>query len=435
MTSAPETGTTQESDLPAKLGKYEVRGIIGRGAMGVVYLADDPFGAREVAIKVGPPAGSDDASRLSHKLFFNEARLAGLLDHPNILKVYDAGEEEGRPYMVLEYVKNARTLRPYCQPDSLLPLRQVAEIAYKCARALDYAHRSGVVHRDIKATNILLTPDDDVKIGDFGIARHLHSDTTQVLGMLGSPRYMSPEQASEEDVDHQSDIYSLGVVLFELVTGHPPFEAESLSRLVYKILHEDPLRPRDLRPDLPAALEAVILKALQKDRRQRFAMGNDFAMDLAQAFEHLERIEDDVDAQERFNAARPLAFFRDFSAPELWEVVRAGTWESYTTGDRIVSEGALDGRLYVVVSGDVMVKKGTRSLSTLGPGDCFGEIGYFAKAPRTATIYAINAVTVLGVNAALMEQAACGLQLKFHRAFVRALVTRLTRTSEALVRA
>ena len=163
--------------------------------MGVVYLAHDPFAERPVAIKLGSIPTSAEAARLSHRIFFNEARLAGLLKHPNILSVYDAGEEDGRPYIVMEYVDGSRTLKDHCQADSLLPLRRVVEIAFKCARALDYAHRAGVIHRDIKSSNILLTPSGDVKIADFGIARRLHSETTQVMGMVGSPRYMSPEQA------------------------------------------------------------------------------------------------------------------------------------------------------------------------------------------------------------------------------------------------
>jgi serine/threonine protein kinase len=435
MTSRPESRQRDPQPSPRKLGKYEVREVIGRGAMGVVYRAYDPFAAREVAIKVGTFHPSDEGARLSQKLFFNEARLAGLLDHPNILSVYDAGEEDGQPYLVMEYIEGARTLKLHCQPDNLLPLRQVGEVVYRCARALDYAHRTGVVHRDIKASNILLTPGDDVKIADFGVAKRLHTDTTQVMGMIGSPRYMSPEQALEEEVGHQSDIYSLGVVLYELLTGRPPFEADTLHRLIYKIVHEDPPRPRDLRSDVPEEIEAIALKAMRRDRSLRYATGADLAADLARVFDQLEHVEVDVDGRERFGALRPLGFFREFPDAELWEVLRAGSWETYTSGDRIVLEGAIEGSFYVVVSGDVIVKKGTRILSSLGPGDCFGEVGSLGKAPRSASIIAINAVTVLGVNTAVIDNAACPLQARFLRAFVRALIARLTRTSSALTHA
>ena len=343
------------ADAPRKLGKYELLAPIGRGAMGVVYLGHDPFAERPVAIKVGGIPTSAEAARLSHRIFFNEARLAGLLKHPNILSVYDAGEEDGRPYIVMEYVEGSRTLKDHCQADSLLPLRRVVEIAFKCARALDYAHRAGVIHRDIKSSNILLTPNGDVKIADFGIARKLHSDTTQVMGMVGSPRYMSPEQAQEAELTHQTDLYSLGVVIYELLAGRTPFQAENLSRLIYRIVHDAPPPVRTLRADIPPELEAIVMKALARDRAQRYAMGNEMAADLSQAFDHLDGVEAHVEEQERFESARKLEFFSEFSDAELWEVVRAASGHRFTGGDRIVSEGAIEDFFYIIVSGDVMV--------------------------------------------------------------------------------
>ncbi len=402
--------------------------------MGTVYLGYDPFGARPVAIKVGSVPSSPDAARLSHRLFFNEARLAGLLKHPNILSVYDAGEEDNRPYIVMEYVEGAKTLKDHCHSDSLLPLRRVVEIAFKCARALDYAHRAGVIHRDIKSTNILLTRDGDVKIADFGIARRLHSDTTQVMGMVGSPRYMSPEQAQEAELTNHTDLYSLGVVVYELLTGRTPFQAENLSRLIYRIIHEDPPPLRDLRAEVPERLQAVVMKALSRDRAQRYQMGNEMAADLADAFDHLDEVEANVEEQERFATARRLAFFAEFSDAELWEVVRSASWSRFTGGDRIVSEGAVEDCFYIVVSGDVMVKKGSRVLSSLAAGDCFGEMGYFGKAPRSANIVALNEVTAMRIGASHVEQVSAGAQLRFLRAFVKTLVGRLGKTSESLAR-
>jgi len=432
MTSRTTPPNLSAENPPAKLGKYEVLEVIGRGAMGTVYLGYDPFAGRQVAIKVGTVPTSAEAARLSHRLFFNEARLVGLLKHPNILAVWDAGEDEGRPYVVMQFIEGARTLKDHCDAGELLPLRQVVEIAFKCARALDYAHRAGVIHRDIKSSNILLTRDGDVKIADFGIAKRLHSDTTQVLGMIGSPRYMSPEQALEEEVTNQTDLYSLGVVMYELLTGRLPFQAEELSRLIYKVIHEEPPRPRDIRADLPEPLESIVLKALRKDRRERYAMGNELAADLSRAFEHLDRVEVDVNEQEQFSLVRKLNFFAEFSGAELWEVIRSAVWETYTTGDRIVSEGAIEEYFYVIVSGDVVVKKGGRTLSALGTGDCFGEMGYFGKAPRSATIVAVNEVTAIRLSGSLMDQLSSGSQLRFLQSFVRTLSARLTKTSEFL---
>lgn len=417
-----------------KIGKYEVKGLIGRGGMGEVYLGYDPFADREVAIKVNLAAEQEDprTAEFQRKMFYNEAHTAGLLDHVNILKVHDAGMEEDLPYIVMEYVPDSRTLKQHCSVDRLLPVKRVVEVVFKCARALEYAHRMGVVHRDIKPTNIMLTPDGDVKIGDFGIAARNQSETTQVLGMIGSPRYMSPEQVQEEDVTSRSDLFSLGVVMYELLTGRPPFNAQNFSRLIYTIINDDPLPPSRVRSDLPAELDPIVLRLLAKRPGERYRCGNDLAADLTRTFGHLERLESDIDNEEKFAAVRALDFFKDFSDTEVWEVIRAGVWEQYTTADRIITEGNVDPSFYIVVAGDVMVKKGTRLLGTLEAGDCFGEMGYLTHARRTASIYAVNEVLALKLNEALIEQASVGCQLKFLKVFLRTLVTRLTQASEAL---
>lgn len=225
------------SELPEKFGKYHVLGLAGRGNMGVVYVGYDPFADRDVAIKVSNVEEKleDTAARQARKLFFNEAHMAGLLNHPNILKIFDAGVEDGEPYIVMEYVEQGETLLEYCDPATLLPVPRVAAIIAKCARAIDYAHRQGVIHRDIKPSNIMQTPDGEVKIGDFGIAHRTLADDTHVLGIVGTPRYMSPEQVQEEKITGQTDIYSLGVVMFELLTGRVPFPVANLSRLIHQI--------------------------------------------------------------------------------------------------------------------------------------------------------------------------------------------------------
>ncbi|MDX1513558.1 MAG: serine/threonine-protein kinase, partial [Gammaproteobacteria bacterium] len=200
------------AELPQKFGKYHVLGLAGRGNMGVVYLGYDPFADRQVAIKVSaaPDPLDGTSSRLARKLFFNEAHMAGVLEHPNILRILDAGEEGGEPYIVMEFVEGGNTLQPFCDPENLLPVPEVADIVARCAKALDYAHCRGVIHRDIKPTNIMRTPEGDVKIGDFGVAQRTMADTTHVMGILGSPRYMSPEQIREETISGQTDLYSLG---------------------------------------------------------------------------------------------------------------------------------------------------------------------------------------------------------------------------------
>ncbi len=434
MTLSPKAKDRLMADKPDKLGKYEVIDILGRGAMGVVYLGYDPFSDRKVAIKVHSIDRDDEhTAQLYRRMFFNEAHMVGLLDHTNILSVFDAGVEEDLPYIVMEYVPEARTLKDHCTVGNLLPLKAAVEVIFKCAKALDYAHRMGVIHRDIKPTNIMFTDTDDIKIGDFGIAKRTHSDTTQVMGMIGSPRYMSPEQAQEEEVSNQTDIFSLGIVFYELITGRLPFEAPGLSRLMHKIIHEDPAPLESYRSDVPEGLRVVIKKCLEKNLDKRYRTGAELAVDLARTFDDLERLDDEIDDEEKFNAIKSLTFFKSFADPEIWEVIRASTWEKYFPGDLILAEGGFEQAFYIMVTGQVTVTKNERVLGALRSGDCFGEMGYLTREKRTASIIAINDVDVVKVNSTLIEQASLNCQLKFMKVFLRTLIRRLAVTNQALV--
>ncbi len=277
--------------IPEKIDKYRVLAIAGRGSMGTVYTAYDSFAERDVAIKVCESIGVDErigSDELNRELFLNEGHITSSLDHPNILRVLDAGEHEGEAYIVMEHVGGGNTLKRYCDARSLLPIERVAKIVFKCARALDYTHRRGVIHCDIKPSNIMLTPEGEVKIGDFGIAKRL-AEITRAVNIMGSPRYMSPEQIREEEVCGQTDLYSLGTVLFELLTGRPPFsEARVLSQLINLVLHGKLPAVRDLRPDIPAGLEFIVDRALAKEREGRYQSGAEMASDLAALFPSFE---------------------------------------------------------------------------------------------------------------------------------------------------
>jgi serine/threonine protein kinase len=277
-------------NIPEKLGKYTVIEEIDRGSMGVVYLGHDPYIDRQVALKVAflDELNDPESGERYRKMFFNEAHTAGLLTHPNVINIYDAGVDEDNCYIVMEYIEEGKTLKQYCSSDNLLPINTVVEMIFKCAKALDYAHRQGVVHRDIKPSNILVTPDQDVKIGDFSIA-HIHNadaTTTQMGGMMGSPRYMSPEQLREEHVTSQTDIYSLGVVMYEMLTGRQAFPADNFSRLVNKILNDEVTPISDYRSDLPESLNNIVSKALEKNVADRYQMGLDLAADLTVPRQH-----------------------------------------------------------------------------------------------------------------------------------------------------
>ena len=245
--------------------KYEIVSVLGSGATSVVYLAYDTFTERPVAIKIFNTEILSDPEhgQTYRKLIANEASLAGRLNHPHIVGIYDAALGQDKCYLVMEYVKG-ETLEKHCQLEHLLPMEKVVEIVFKCALALDFASRNGVIHRDIKPANIMICQDGDVKIADFGAAVLLKSDQTQMTG-VGSPAYMSPEQIRNDPLTLQTDIYSLGVVMYKLLTGRLPFEAESSYSLSYKILNQEATGIRTHRPLLPLRLSRIVAKAMQKN--------------------------------------------------------------------------------------------------------------------------------------------------------------------------
>ena len=423
-------------NIPKRLGKYEVEKEINRGSMGIVYLGYDPYTDRSVAIKVALAESLNDpaSGNRYRKMFFNEAHTAGMLTHPNIISIFDAGVDQDTCYIVMEYVTNGTTLKKYCTPETLLPVEKVVEIIFKCAKALDYAHRHGVVHRDIKPTNILVTQDYDIKIGDFSIAHINKPDATdtQPMGMMGSPRYMSPEQLREDSVTGQSDLFSLGVVMYELLCGKHPFAADNFSRLINRILNEEPLPIREVRQDLPGVLQDIVSRAMQKDIAQRYAMGLDLATDLSKAFDTLEGPEENISEQEKFNAIRQLDFFQGFPEAELWEILRASTWQDYKDGEDIIIEGELDDCFYIIAEGNVSVMKNKKNIRLLTKGDCFGEMGYLAKTRRTASIKSEGKTSLLKINSTVISQVSLNCQVRFLQVFLRTLIHRLSVTTEKI---
>ena len=420
--------------FPEKLGKYAVSGEIGRGSMGTVYLGNDPYINRGVAIKVAHAESleNEESGDQYKKMFFNEAQTAGSLNHPNIVGIHDAGMDQDVCYIVMELVKGGGTLKPYCTPENLLPIEKVVEIIFKCAKALDYAHKQGVVHRDIKPSNILVEVNLEVKIADFSIAHMNRADdtVTQQLGLIGSPRYMSPEQLREDEITHQTDLFSLGIVMYEMLTGKHPFNADNFSRLVNKILNDEPPPLKDLRPNLSDALIDVFVKATRKDIENRYQTGLEFAIGLSKAFEALEGPEENISEQERFNSIKQLDFFEGFPDAEIWEIIRASTWQEYSMKDDVIVEGDLDDCFYIIVEGEVGVLKNKKSIRMLGIGDCFGEMGYLAKTERTATIKALTKTSLLKINSTVISQVSLNCQVRFLKVFLRTLIHRLSMTTE-----
>jgi len=420
---------------PTRIGKYDIISELGRGATAVVYLGEDQFNDRKVAIKValGVEGMGEDEARRFEKLFLNEAAMVGKLSHPNIVGVFDAVVEGEMRYIVMEYVSGG-SLKKFCTETNLLPVRQAVLIIFKACRALDYAFQNGVIHRDIKSANILLSDRDDIKISDFGTAQISQSEHTQIDGFVGSPAYMAPEQINEETPSVQTDIYSLGVTMYELLAGRLPFQAANSVAMINKILTEEPTPLKAIRPDIPEKLVEIVEKAMAKDSARRYPAWYAMARDLADTFPQLERYSFEISSAEKFNALRKLDFFRDFRDSELWEVLRGAIWENHSREQSLLLEGDIGHAFFIIVAGQVKVIKDGKLLNVLKDGDCFGEMAYLSgdKARRTASIISVSEVQLLKIQDVQLEQLSDACQLRFNRQFLKTLIERLAWTSNVL---
>jgi CHASE2 domain-containing sensor protein/tRNA A-37 threonylcarbamoyl transferase component Bud32 len=281
--------TLLNTDTKPTLGRYEVVGELGRGAMGIVYKGEDPKIRRTVAIKTVRLSDFDeDIVDEMKERFFREAESAGLLTHPNIVTIYDCGEEHDLAYIAMEFL-NGEDLSEHTRIETLLPIRETLSILAKASEALDYAHSKGIVHRDIKPANIMrIKETNEIKVADFGIARITSSSKTKTGVVLGTPSYMSPEQIAGKKVDGRSDIFSLGVVLFEMLTGQKPFTGEDMTSLMYKIAKEPHPSPRSINAKIPQVVERIIDMALEKEKDKRYQKAGQMA-------EHLKKVVAKID--------------------------------------------------------------------------------------------------------------------------------------------
>ncbi len=412
-----------------KIGKYEVVRVLGTGATSTVYLAIDPFNKQQVAIKLFDLGKLRDPNqaKVYRKLLLTEASLAGKLLHPHIARIMDAVMEGDTNYIVMEYVEGS-TLEQYTEVDRLLPISTIAEISYKCCKALEYAQYQGVIHRDIKPANILLQGETDIKISDFGSAALQNQQTTQVSG-IGSPAYMSPEQVKELKLTHQTDIYSLGVVMYKLLTGKLPFNASNNFSMIYHIINIEPPPPSTYRPETPPKLDAIVQRAMEKDTAKRYQTWEEFANDLVGfSSGHTEPTDKEIFDTEKFDTLRSLAFFKNFSDVELWEVLRTSEWRKIPEAEYILRDGEAGRLLYILAHGAVRVVKQGRLLSLLHRGDCFGEMAHLLERDfkRSSDVIAKNDVVLIEINPDVLAHATTGCRFQFSEAFLRMLVKRLS---------
>ena len=422
-----------------KIGKYEVIRTLGKGATAVVYLARDPDAQREVAIKL-IKFGEDNAamSRRLRKLFQTEDSIGRRLDHPNIVRIYDAVIEADQAYLVMEFIEGT-ALDQYCAINRLLPMHRVIGIIFKCCLALDHAFRQGVVHRDIKPANILIDADDNPKITDFGLALNLHKDmnkdSTFVMG-VGSPAYMSPEQIKNYPLNQKTDLYSLGVLLFQLLTGRLPFRAGNQGALVYKIVNADTPSVCALNPNLPAGLDPIIKRALEKDLYSRYRTGAEFAKDLSTV--RYQILDEDSTQQDltHFETLRNLEFFADFEDVELWEVLRISVWREVSDKVVLIREGDNNRLFGVVVTGFVEVSVDGRAVCRLGAGEVIGEMAYLhpSDIKRTSTVVTLEPTLFLEINSAALDLSSDEVVERFHKTLIAKVITRLRGANKALAK-
>ncbi len=423
-----------QKQIPDQIGKYLLQKEIGRGTCGVVYTAYDPFVARDVAIKLAITESSMDPgeSIQQNREFFAEAHAAGMLHHPHIVSVFDAGVEEGISYIVMEFI-DGQTLAELCRVEGGIPVDQAVDILFQCAKALDYSHRRGVLHRDIKPGNIMYSKDGTAKIMDFSIAEVMQGEVRlRPDAVVGSPAFMSPEQVRKQDMRPSSDLYSLGAVAYYLLCGEPPFVAQDIKSLLEMVKLAPPPDPRLKRPELPEVLVDIVMRLLQKDPEVRYQTGQELAADLSRLHSRLREADRQINRSENRDSLRRLRFFNQFDDEQIDEFLNASSMLSFRPGDTIIREGNIDNAFYIIVVGQVKVSKGGKELMTLSKGDVFGEIAFLSAVKRTATVDAQTEVLALKINAAAMEQVSEGCQLQYYKVFCETLIYRLSVTSAKL---
>jgi serine/threonine protein kinase len=424
-------------DLSLQVGKYDIQKALGKGATGTVYLAKDTFTGREVALKTIEPEVFRDPEfgAVYRSQFQNEASLAGKLRHPHIVAILDAVVLEDSGHIAMEYVKGGDLSR-YVTPDKLLPVADVLQIAFKCCGALEYASKEGIIHRDIKPANLMIAEGKgtDVKISDFGAAYLRKSQVVQTASM-GSPNYMSPEQIEGKQLNFQSDMYSLGVVIYELLTGQKPYTAASLELLLKKIQSQDPTMPSKLRADLPKSIDAVVLRAIAKKSEHRYPSWAEFALELARVGQQV-LPPGTVPDSEKYVALKKVAMLSELSDMELWDLARAGEWARVPANSTIVRENTKGRSFYFIGRGQAKVTMQGRLLNMVNEGECFGEMAWIrgGNMMRHATVDSMTELLVAKFRPEALAKMELSAQLHLTRALVRNLVDRLDLANTRLAR-
>ena len=412
--------------MQSRVGKYELKKLLGEGASAKVYLALDTYANTEVALKVLDKHVLDDTSagESTRGQFLNEASLAGKLAHPHIVAILEAVMDEDSGYVAMEYVPGGNLAR-FTKPEGLLPVEDVIQIGFKSCSALDYAFRQGIVHRDIKPANILVVEGTNIKVADFGAALLKSVESTQDL-VVGTPSYMSPEQITGAALTHHSDMYTMGVVLYELLTGQRPFTASSMAALFQKITQEKAVAPSAARASVSSKLDPIILRVLSKRPEDRYPTWAELALDIAQAG-RLSVYQRDIPDSDKFGVLRKSELFEQINDAQLWELVHASRWTRLPAANVIIREDEPGQSLYLLAQGQVKVTKRGRLLDVLKAGECFGEMAYIQgeTAPRQATVQSMTDALIVEFDTTSLGRMSENCQLQFTRELMRTVVERL----------
>jgi serine/threonine protein kinase len=422
-------------DLSLQVGKYDIQRALGKGATGTVYLAKDTFTGKEVALKTIEPEVFRDPEfgTVYRTQFLNEASLAGKLRHPHIVAILDAVVQEDSGYIAMELVEGG-DLSSHTKPDRLLPVADVLQIGFKCCGALEYAFREGIVHRDIKPANLMIAESTEVKISDFGAAYLRKSQAVQTAAM-GSPFYMSPEQIAGKEPTFHSDMYSLGVVLYELLTGQRPFTADTLETLLRKIQTQEPTPPSKLRSGLPKSIDGIVLRAMSKKPEHRYPTWTEFEFELSRAIQQV-LPSDAVPDSEKYVSLKRVAMLSSLTDAELWEFVRAGHWMRVPARETIVRENTKGRSFYFIGNGQAKVTLQGRLLNMINAGEFFGEMAWIrgGEDPRHATVDSATELLLAKFRPEALAKMSLGAQLHLTRALVRNLSDRLDLANTRLAR-
>src|SRR5688572_28208456 len=418
------------------IGKYRLLRELGSGATSVVHLARDEFSQRDVAVKVIDAARmSGEEMMLFQRMFIAEATLVGKLRHPHVVELLDAGIDDHGCYIVMEYVEGG-TLEEHCVPERLLDFQQVADTIYKCCKGLGFAQRNGLVHRDIKPANILLGRDGRIKVTDFGAAANARmKDITQVSG-LGSAAYMSPQQLDGQTLTFHADIYSLGVVLFKLLTGRLPFAAPNIMQLANEIRGRDIAPPSHFRAEVPPLLDQVVQRATARDLAKRYPSWDKFAEDLANFAAKAAPRPVFVSDKDKFGALRALPTLKAFTDEEIRAILPATAWRQFPPRAQILSAGDEGHSFFLLEEGELRVLKDGQQVEQLQRGDWFGEVGYLTRGRirRMETVVSASGARAVEFNPDLLWMLLPGTEKRFDAMLQDRLARRLAQANERLSR-